>query len=137
VGAGLNLALSCDIRIAGSDARFGATFTKIGLHPGGGCSWFLVDAIGRERALRILLEGATLTADEAVALGLASEVAEDPLERALELADGVAELDPWLTRSIKRATALPTLDAVVDFESLAQSESTHSPRFRKWIARFS
>src|SRR5690242_12438949 len=44
VGAGLNLAMACDIRIAGPDAKFAATFSRIGLHPGGGCTWFLVQA---------------------------------------------------------------------------------------------
>jgi enoyl-CoA hydratase len=119
IGAGLNLALSCDVRIAGTHARFGATFTKIGLHPGGGCTWFLIDTVGRERALRILLEGATLDAREAVRIGLASE------------------LDPWLACSIKRAASLPGFDAVLEFESQAQAESTHSERFRDWISQFS
>ena len=137
IGAGLNLALSCDIRVVGADARFGATFTKIGLHPGGGCSWFLVETVGRERALRILLEGATLTAERAVALGLGSELADDPLARALELAAGIAELEPELARSVKHATSLRTFEAVLEFESDAQAESTHNPRFRDWIAQFS
>ena len=136
VGAGLNLAMSCDVRIAGPQARFGATFTKIGLHPGGGCTWFLVEAVGRERALRMLLEGATLDATEAVDLGLASELADDPLARALSLAEQVAELDPWLARSVKQAASLSGFEAVLDFESQAQAESTHSPQFRDWINQF-
>lgn len=137
IGAGLNLALSCDVRIAGTHARFGATFTKIGLHPGGGCTWFLIDTVGRERALRILLEGATLDAREAVRIGLASELADDPLAKALALAEQIAELDPWLACSIKRAASLPGFDAVLEFESQAQAESTHSERFRDWISQFS
>ena len=52
VGAGLNLAMCCDLRIAGPEAVFAATFTKLGLHPGGGCTYFLVRALGRQRALR-------------------------------------------------------------------------------------
>lgn len=50
VGAGVNLAMCCDVRIAGPHARFGVTFTKLGLHPGGGCTWFLVQALGRPGA---------------------------------------------------------------------------------------
>ncbi|MBB4910891.1 enoyl-CoA hydratase-related protein [Actinophytocola algeriensis] len=70
VGAGANLALCCDLRIAGPRARFGITFTRLGLHPGGGCTAFLVDALGPQRALAVLLDGATLSAAEAEAAGL-------------------------------------------------------------------
>ena len=70
VGAGLNLAMACGVRIAGRDAAFGATFARIGLHPGGGCTHFLVEAIGPSRALRTLLLGDTLDAERAVAWGL-------------------------------------------------------------------
>jgi enoyl-CoA hydratase len=139
VGAGLNLALSCRIRIAGPRARFGATFTKIGLHPGGGCTAFLVEAMGQQRALRMLLRGATLDAAEAVAEGLALTVAEDPVETALEMAADAAELEPWLSRAVVRSVAVATtspFDAAVELESWAQAESTHNPRFRHWIERF-
>ena len=56
VGAGVNLAMACDLRIAGPGARFGVTFTKLGLHPGGGCTYFLTQALGRQRAVLIQVE---------------------------------------------------------------------------------
>ncbi|MEE3921364.1 enoyl-CoA hydratase-related protein [Micromonospora sp. BRA006-A] len=60
VGAGLNLALACDTRIVGPKAKLIASFTKLGLHPGGGCTWFLTRALGLERALRLLLDGGSV-----------------------------------------------------------------------------
>ena len=81
VGAGVNLAMCCDVRIAGPHARFGITFTKLGLHPGGGCTWFLTQALGRQRAMALIMDGGTLDADEAQALGLVLQVAEDPVCR--------------------------------------------------------
>lgn len=140
IGAGLNLALSCDIRIAGPRATFGATFTKIGLHPGGGCTWFLVQEVGRQKALKLLLEGAVLGADEAVTTGIAACAEDDSLAAALALAQGIAELEPSLARAVVRTSNLAVtapFDAVLEFESWAQAESTHAPRFREWIAQFS
>jgi enoyl-CoA hydratase len=140
VGAGLNLALACDVRIAGPDASFGATFAKIGLHPGGGCTYFLVRAIGRSRALQTLLLGATLGADQAVEWGLAEGPEERPLEVAVELASRFADLEPELAASIKRGVGIATQtgdrDAVLEFESWAQAASASSPRLQEWVARF-
>src|SRR6188472_2871480 len=140
IGAGLNLALSCDVRVASSRARFGATFTRIGLHPGGGCSYFLVKALGRERALRLLLEGGILDGEAAHAAGLVSELAEDPLAAALELARQAAALEPWLARAVVEAVDLATtatFDAVLEFESWAQAESTRSEATRAHVRRLS
>lgn len=129
IGAGLNLALSCDVRVASRRARFGATFTRIGLHPGGGCSYFLVQAIGKQRALRLLLEGGMLDGQAAFDAGLVSTLDDDPLGTALNLAKKAAALDPWLARAVVEAVELAstsTFDAVLEFESWAQAESTRS-----------
>ena len=140
VGAGLNLALCCDVRIAGPAATFAPTFTRIGLHPGGGCTWFLVRALGASRALRTLLLGDTLDAAQAVAWGLAEEGGEDPLAAALELAGRFAAVDPQLARHVKRsvgiAVATDDLAAVVEYESWAQAASASSPQLQEWVARF-
>lgn len=140
VGAGLNLALACDVRIAGPDAAFGATFARIGLHPGGGCTWFLVQSIGASRALKTLLLGDTLDAETAVAWGLAEGVADDPLADAVELAIRFARVDPGLARAIKRSVGLAVetgdLGAVLEYESWAQAASASSPQLQEWVARF-
>ena len=140
VGAGLNLALACDLRIAGPRAAFGATFARIGLHPGGGCTWFLVRAVGASRALRTLLLGDTLDAERAVAWGLADGPDENCLAAATDLAGRIAALDPQLARHIKRSVRLAVetddLGAVLEYESWAQAASTSSPVLQSWVERF-
>ena len=140
VGAGLNLAMACDVRIAGPRASFGATFSKIGLHPGGGCTWFLVRALGASRALQTMLLGDPLDADKAVAWGLAEGVADDPLAAALEMAAGFAAVDPALARHIKRSVGIAVetddLRAVLEYESWAQASSASSPQLQEWVAKF-
>ena len=58
VGAGLNLALACDVRLAGESARFDTRFLRIGLHPGGGHAWMLDRAVGPQAAAAMVLFGA-------------------------------------------------------------------------------
>jgi enoyl-CoA hydratase len=137
VGAGVNLAMSCDVRIAGPRARFGITFSRLGLHPGGGCTYFLVRTLGTQRALSVLLDGATLTAEEAAASGLVREIADDPLAEALAVAARWAALDAGLVADIKRAVALAaagTFDDVLEFEAWAQAASASSPAVAQAVA---
>jgi enoyl-CoA hydratase len=139
VGAGVNLAMSCDVRIAGPGARFGITFTKLGLHPGGGCTYFLTQALGHQRALSLILDGGVLDAGAALDLGLVLSVVSDPLAAALATAARWSELDPALARDIKRAVAIAergSFDDTLDFESWAQAASTRSPLLAEAIARF-
>ncbi len=129
VGAGANLALACDIVFAGPGARFDFPFIRLGLHPGGGATYFLVTAAGRQRALKILLEGGSVTARQAVEYGLAASLREEPLRDALDLAGQVASLDPGLTRDIKSAVSLAAesgLAASLHFESWAQAATAAS-----------
>jgi enoyl-CoA hydratase len=139
IGAGLNLAMACDVRIAGPKASFGATFTRIGLHPGGGCTAFLVDALGPQRALALLLDGGSLDGPAAVAAGLAAELADDPVARARELVDRWAALDPELVRDIKTAVRIAArgdFAATLEFESWAQASSATKPAIQEVVARF-
>jgi enoyl-CoA hydratase len=140
IGAGLNLALACDLRIAGERAAFGATFARIGLHPGGGCTWFLVQTLGSARALRVLLRGEALSAEEAVASGLADGPVADSVDAAVALAREFLQVDPVLARHIKKAVRLAEhtgdLDAVLAYESWAQAASVSSPRLQAWVDRF-
>jgi enoyl-CoA hydratase len=139
VGAGVNLAMACDVRIAGPKAAFGVTFSKLGIHPGGGCTFFLTQALGRQRALSLILDGGTLTAAEALAVGLVLEVAGDPLSAALERARRWASLDPALVGDMKRAVAIAErggFEETLDFEAWAQAASTRSPALHEAVARF-
>ncbi|GHF41336.1 enoyl-CoA hydratase [Amycolatopsis bartoniae] len=126
IGAGVNLAMACDVRIAGPRAKFGLTFTRLGLHPGGGCTHFLVRALGRQRALAALLDGATLTAEEAEAAGLVLGVTEDPFAAALDRATHWAALDRGLAMDLKRSVSLAVdgaFEDVLEFEAWAQAAS--------------
>lgn len=140
VGAGLNLAMACDVRLVGRDASLGATFTKIGLHPGGGCTAFLVEAMGPSRALSTLLLGEALDAEASVAAGLAEGPLGDPLAAAMERASAFARVDPALARDVKASVRLAAsgagFEAVAAFETWAQASSASSERLREWVARF-
>jgi len=110
VGAGLNLALAADVRIAGPAALFDARFQKLGLHPGGGATWMLQRAVGPQVARAALLFGMRLDAESAVRYGLALSVADDPVAAALELAAGPAAAPRELvlaTKATMRATISP------------------------------
>ena len=138
IGAGANLALSCDVRIAGRDAKLAVPFTRIGLHPGGGATYYLTKILGRERALRVLLDGDTLDADAALEAGAVSAVVDDPEAEAFAIAERWAALDPDLARSVKRAVDIAIDEgfaASVDFESRAQARSAQRPEIQKAVER--
>ena len=116
VGAGLNLALAADVRIAGPAAMFDPRFQKLGIHPGGGATWMLQRAVGPQVARASLLFGMRFDAEAAVRYGLALELAEDPVAAALRLAAGPAGAPREVvldTKASMRATANP---GVVDTE---------------------
>lgn len=139
IGAGLNVALACDVIVAGPRAGFGPTFTEIGLHPGGGCSWMLTERIGRGRATAALFSGAVIDADEAFRIGLAEEVAEDARATALQLGHRYAGREPQLMADVKqsvRLAATSDLATSLDYESWRQAESMQNERFRTFMQRF-
>jgi enoyl-CoA hydratase len=143
VGAGLNLALAADVRIAGPTALFDARFQKLGIHPGGGATWMLQRAVGVQAARAALLFGMRFDAEAAVRYGLALEVADDPVAAARELAAGPAAAPRAVvlaTKASMRATANPgTLDVdqheiAVDTELKPQATSILSPEFAARLA---
>ncbi|MGH3674229.1 MAG: enoyl-CoA hydratase [Mycobacterium sp.] len=143
VGAGLNLALAADVRIAGPAALFDARFQKLGIHPGGGATWMLQRAVGVQAARAALLFGMRFDADAAVRYGLALEVADDPVAAARELAAGPAAAPRDVviaTKASMRATANPgSLDTdqhaiAVDTELGPQAVSIESPEFAERLA---
>ncbi|MTD13144.1 enoyl-CoA hydratase [Nakamurella sp. YIM 132087] len=139
VGAGMNLALACDVRIAGPRARFAATFTRIGLHPGGGCTWFLVDILGPQRAFAMIMDGGALDGPEAVAAGLALRVVDDPVADAQATAARWAAMDPQLARDVKKAVGIARsggFDAALEFESWAQASAAGKPEIQAVVDTF-
>lgn len=105
IGGGLGLALVCDIRVANQDAKYGANFTRLGLHPGMATTYFLPRFIGVPRAAELLLTGRIITGREAAEYGLVNYAvpAEDVLPTAMELAREVAECAPIANRWTKRS----------------------------------
>ena len=143
VGAGLNLALAADVRIAGPSAVFDPRFQKLGIHPGGGATWMLQRGVGPQVARAALLFGMRFDADAAVRHGLALEVADDPVAAALALAAGPASAPRDVvvdTKASMRATASPgTVDLdqhriAVDVEIGPQARSIESPEFAARLA---
>ncbi|OBA69408.1 enoyl-CoA hydratase [Mycolicibacterium elephantis] len=143
VGAGLNLALAADVRIAGPGALFDPRFQKLGIHPGGGATWMLQRAVGPQVARASLLFGMRFDAEAAVRYGLALAVADDPVAAARELAAGpaAAPRDVVLaTKASMRATANPgVVDTdqhriAVDTELGPQATSILSPEFAERLA---
>jgi 2-(1,2-epoxy-1,2-dihydrophenyl)acetyl-CoA isomerase len=105
VGIGLSLAMNADIRIAAPSARFHPGYARVATSPDGGLSWTLTRAVGYERAMRFLLEQRMLSAPEALALGLVSEVTEtdDAFEaRLLDYGQLLASVAPIAARQTKR-----------------------------------
>lgn len=138
VGAGLNLALAADVRIAGPKARFDARFLQLGIHPGGGMTWMLQRITNRQTATAMTLFGQILDAEQAVAHGLAYARAEDPLAAAKELAKHSADAPGQLVRTIKatmRATdAMHDHAEAVETELRPQVASIDTPEFAARLA---
>ncbi len=105
LGGGCELAMACDMLIAGDDAQFGQPEIKIGVMPGAGGTQRLTRAIGSARAMELILTGRTMGADEAMAAGLVTRVvpAEATVDAALELAGRIATMPPLAVRAAKRA----------------------------------
>lgn len=103
MGGGFELALAADIIIAGKSARFALPEVRIGVMPGGGGTQKLMRLIGKHRAMKYCLTGASFSGEEAFAMGVASEVVEDAfvVNRALEMASTIAGFAPLAVQQIK------------------------------------
>jgi 2-(1,2-epoxy-1,2-dihydrophenyl)acetyl-CoA isomerase len=124
VGAGMGLALACDLRLAADSASFSCAFGKVGLVPDTGVSWYLVRELGYARAFDLATSSRPLPAAEARALGLVNEVVPDgalagrAAEVAARLAAGPAHAFALTKRQFRAATEIP-------FESLLALEARH------------
>jgi enoyl-CoA hydratase/carnithine racemase len=126
VGAGLGVALVGDFRVAGHDARFAANFVKLGFHPGFGITHTLPRLIGAQKASLVLLTGRRFKADEALAMGLADVVAEDPRAGAIALAEEIAENAPLAVQAT-RTTLRGELAAAV------KAQTEHELKEQTWL----
>jgi 2-(1,2-epoxy-1,2-dihydrophenyl)acetyl-CoA isomerase len=138
-GAGCNLALACDTRIASEQAKFSESFVKIGLHPDWGGTWLLPRLVGRSRAFELLATGRTVDAAEALALGMVDRVAVDLKEETEKLAQQLAAASPLALSGIKRAldaSERNDLRAQLELEAEHQVACFQSDEARERIAAF-
>ena len=110
VAGGCELALACDVRIAGPRARFSLPEVSLGLVPSAGGSTRLPAVVGPARAKEIILLGRSVDAETALAWGLVNEIHEDPVERALELGRSLLERDAVALRLAKQILVEPSLE---------------------------
>jgi enoyl-CoA hydratase len=122
VGAGCNLALACDVRIAGTSARFDTRFLKIGIHPGGGHTWMLERAVGPQAAAAMVLFGTPIDGARATEIGLAWSCHPDDelVTAAISFAAGTARIPiPLLGRAKQTLRQVPWQP---DFEAAIATE---------------
>lgn len=126
-GAGASLAMTCDLAVAASSASFIQAFSKIGLVPDAGGSWYLVKKLGLARAMGCAMLGDKVSAQDAKEWGMIWDVAaegQDAVEAAVKLAGGLATMPTAAlaqTRKLLRAAASNDLDAQLDLERDTQS----------------
>jgi len=126
LGGGCELAMTCDLIVAGESARFGQPEIRIGIIPGGGGTQRLPRAVGKYRAMRYLLTGDLFGAREALEMGLASEVVPDAEvePRSVALAAQIAALSPLAVQQLKDVV-LRGMDAALDTGLALETKALH------------
>lgn len=140
-GAGLSLALACDLRIAARSAQLVLAFIRIGLVPDAGALYFLARLVGLGRATEMAMRSDPVTAEAALQMGLVSEVVDDTaiarvaLERAAELAAKPAGALRLIKQGLNRAATLE-LDDVLELEAQLQQEAAATADHRAAVRAF-
>jgi len=140
-GAGLSIACVCDIRVAADSASFVPAFINIGLIPDSGGSYFVTRLLGYARAFEWMTSGRKLSAAEAHAWGLVSEVVDDA-DLAARTADLAAQLAAMPTRGVgmtKRLfdrAATSALEEQLELEAQLQTAATQTDDFKEGVAAF-
>jgi len=141
VGIGWSLALASDIIIAGTSARFGSPFTRIGLAPDGGLVYFLTRRAGLTKAKDLVFSGRTITAAEALEANLVNQVVDDAVlaetarKMAADFAAG-ATFAYQLTKRLFRVSDASTLDEYLEAELLIQPQLMESEDHQEGLAAF-
>jgi len=142
VGAGMNLALACDLRIASTSAKFITRFLDLGLHPGGGHTWMLQRAVGPQVARAMVLFGQEYSGDDAARVGLAYECTtpDELIPRALAVGARAASMPRELSKRTKATMngmwTVESSSEAVALELDVQSWSLQQPDFKERIANF-
>src|SRR5437870_1003407 len=140
-GAGMNLALGCDIRLASTAAKFSQAFVKRGLHPDWGGTYFLPRLVGMAKACELIFTGDIIDAAEALRLGIVSQVYPpgELLPAAYERARKIASGPPVAIRLAKRAlyhSEETDLPGALEFETFAQNVCSETEDAREGIRAF-
>lgn len=141
VGAGMNMALGCDVRLAGASARFDTRFLTLGLHPGGGHTWMMRRAVGPQAAAAMVVFGEVADGVEAERIGLVYRCVPDVelIAVAHAMAAKAAEAPRDLAISVKRTLRdvadITSHDDAVDREIEPQVWSAQQPWFRERLAK--
>lgn len=140
-GAGMSMALACDLRIAGKSARFTTAFLKIGLSGDWGGTWTLTQLVGTAKARELFLLPDMVGADEALKLGIVNRVAEDAELRSatLDIARRIADMPPVAVAAIKRnlfAAESESFAACLDYEAYNQARCSQTEDHREAVAAF-
>ena len=139
VGAGMNLALGCDVRVAARRARFDTRFLQIGIHPGGGHTWMLRRIAGPQTTMATVIFGDVVDGTEAERLGIVHKCVED--DKLMEVAHAMAaraaaaprELVIETKKTIKAMADVGTHPEAVALELTPQLWSTRQPFFEERI----
>jgi enoyl-CoA hydratase len=127
IGAGLCVALACDVCVGDVDTRLALNFSQLGLHPGMGATYLVPRRVGTERAAELLLTGRRFTGAEAVAMGLFLEATPTGQcrERAIAIATQIAANAPLTVRALKKTFAVDqqALQTALEREAFYQAES--------------
>jgi enoyl-CoA hydratase/carnithine racemase len=127
IGAGLCVALACDVVFVAENSKLALNFVQLGLHPGMGATYLVPRKVGAQRAAELLLTGRRFEGKEAQTLGLALEALppEQVLPRAMALAQSIASAAPLSVRALRKGLAVDrvALQAALEHEALAQAES--------------
>lgn len=140
-GAGANIALACDITVASENASFIQAFSKIGLIPDSGGTWFLPRLIGFQKASALMMLGDKVSAAEAEEMGMIYKVypAEEFEEKAIQLAEKLAQMPTkalGLTKELLNKAYENTLDEQLDLEGKYQIESAKSYDYNEGVKAF-
>jgi enoyl-CoA hydratase/carnithine racemase len=124
VGAGMDMALMCDMRLAAESATFCESYIRVGMVPGAGGCWFLPRLVGMAKAMELFLTADFVDAEEALRIGLVNRVVADEelLERTYALAQRIAAGPPITTRLLKR---MLHQSAQSDLETALELASSH------------
>jgi enoyl-CoA hydratase len=142
IGAGVNLALACDVRLFSRSAYLDSRFLKVGLHPGGGHNWLMIRASGLQATFATVLFGEIVDAEQAVEIGLAWRCVDDDAlaETALTMARSASRISRELLvrtkNTIMGAGDLRSHSEAIAIEAVQQEWSVRQPEFERRLPNF-